>query len=56
MGGNQEDRDAFLAHTEEGFLQAERGELIDDERARREIQAIKENWRDGRSRHVGIPA
>jgi hypothetical protein len=28
----------FTAHIEEGFLQAERGELIDADQARREIQ------------------
>jgi predicted transcriptional regulator len=32
-------------HTEEGYLQAERGELIDGEQAQREIQAMKTTWR-----------
>jgi hypothetical protein len=35
----------FAAHIEEGYLQAERGELIDAARAHREIQAMKEDWR-----------
>ena len=43
-----EERRALSAHIEEGFLQAERGELIDGARARREIQAMKENWRQQR--------
>jgi len=29
-------------------LQAERGELIDGEQARREIEAFKDNWRKQR--------
>jgi Arc/MetJ-type ribon-helix-helix transcriptional regulator len=33
------------AHLEEGYVQAERGELIDGAQARREIQAMKEEWR-----------
>jgi hypothetical protein len=33
-------------HTlEEGHLQAERGELIDEEQVRREMQDMKEEWR-----------
>jgi Arc/MetJ-type ribon-helix-helix transcriptional regulator len=40
-----EDRLALAAHIEEGYLQAERGELIDGEQARREIQAMKDDWR-----------
>jgi Arc/MetJ-type ribon-helix-helix transcriptional regulator len=43
-----EERQAISAHIEEGYLQAERGELIDGERARREIQAMKDNWRSTR--------
>ena len=39
-----EERRALSAHIEEGFLQAERGELIDSAQAQREIQALKENW------------
>ena len=36
-----EERRALSAHIEEGYQQAERGELIDGEQARREIQAMK---------------
>ena len=39
------ERRALSAHIEEGYQQAERGELIDGERARREIQAMKDDWR-----------
>jgi Arc/MetJ-type ribon-helix-helix transcriptional regulator len=40
-----EERRALSAHIEEGYLQAERGELIDGEQARLEIQAMKDDWR-----------
>ena len=40
-----EEHRALSAHIEEGYLQAERGELIDGAQARREIQAMKEEWR-----------
>jgi Arc/MetJ-type ribon-helix-helix transcriptional regulator len=40
-----EERRALSAHVEEGYLQAERGELIDSAQARREIQAMKDDWR-----------
>jgi Arc/MetJ-type ribon-helix-helix transcriptional regulator len=40
-----EERQALSAHIEEGYLQAERGELIDGEQARREIQTMKDDWR-----------
>jgi hypothetical protein len=36
---------ALSAHIEEGYLQAERGELIDAAQAYREIQAMKDHWR-----------
>jgi hypothetical protein len=36
---------AISTHIEEGYLQAERGELIDGEQARRDIQAMKDKWR-----------
>jgi Arc/MetJ-type ribon-helix-helix transcriptional regulator len=36
-----EERRALSAHIEQGYLQAERGELIDGEQARREIQAME---------------
>ena len=45
-----EERRALSAHVEEGYLQAVRGELIEGDQARREIQAMKENWHQGRSR------
>ena len=41
---SDEERRALTAHIEEGFLQAERGELIDSAQARREIDAMKDNW------------
>ena len=40
-----EERRALRAHIEEGYLQAERGELIDGGQARREIQAMKDDRR-----------
>ena len=44
-----EERRALSAQIEEGYQQAERGELIDAGQARREIEAMKQNWRDGHS-------
>jgi antitoxin ParD1/3/4 len=44
-----EERRALCAHIEEGYQQAERGELIDGAQARREIEAMKEAWRQERS-------
>ena len=44
-----EERQALSAHIEEGYRQAERGEVTDGAQARAEIQAMKQNWRDGRS-------
>ena len=44
-----EERHALSAHIEEGYLQAERGELIDGAQARREIHAMKDNWHQERS-------
>jgi Arc/MetJ-type ribon-helix-helix transcriptional regulator len=43
-----EERQALSAHIEEGFLQAERGELIGSTEARSQIEAMKEQWRIGR--------
>jgi Arc/MetJ-type ribon-helix-helix transcriptional regulator len=40
----EEERRALAGHIEEGYLQAERGEVIDGDRARREIQSMKERW------------
>lgn len=37
-----EERLAAMSHIEEGFSQAERGELIDGSQARREIQELKD--------------
>ncbi len=45
-----EERRALSAHIEEGYLQAERGEIIDGTQAAREIQAMKDDWRQQRSR------
>ena len=44
-----EERHALSAHIEEGYQQAQHGELIDSVQARREIQAMKDKWREGRS-------
>lgn len=43
-----DERQAAMSHIEEGFLQAERGELIDGDQARREIEEFKDNWRKQR--------
>ncbi|HEY6329593.1 MAG TPA: hypothetical protein VI756_09650 [Blastocatellia bacterium] len=43
-----DERGALSVHIEEGFLQAERGELIDSDQARRQIQVMKDNWRRSR--------
>jgi Arc/MetJ-type ribon-helix-helix transcriptional regulator len=43
-----DERRTFAAHVEEGYRQAERGELIDGEQARLEIAAMKEHWRSER--------
>jgi Arc/MetJ-type ribon-helix-helix transcriptional regulator len=40
-----EERVEWSAHIEEGYLQAERGELIEGSLAQREIQAMKDEWR-----------
>ena len=39
------ERRSLKEHVEEGYLQAERGELIGGDQARREIQTMKDNWR-----------
>ncbi len=44
-----EERQALSAHIEEGYLQAERGELIDGAQARRDIQGMKDGWRQKHS-------
>jgi len=43
-----EERQSAMAHIEEGFLQAERGELIPGARARAEIEGMKADWRQAR--------
>ena len=44
----EEERQALSAHIEEGYWQAERGELIDSDNYRQEIQAMKVEWRSAR--------
>jgi Arc/MetJ-type ribon-helix-helix transcriptional regulator len=44
-----EERRALSAHIEEGYLQAERGELVDGAQAQRDIQEMKHNWHHERS-------
>jgi Arc/MetJ-type ribon-helix-helix transcriptional regulator len=44
-----EERRALSSHIDNGFLQAERGELIDGAQAGREIQALKGDWLQQRS-------
>lgn len=44
-----EERQALSAHIEEGYLQAERGELIDGAQARLDIQGMKDSWRQKHS-------
>jgi antitoxin ParD1/3/4 len=43
------ERKALRDHVEEGYQQAERGELIDPAQARAEIGKMKENWRERRA-------
>ena len=43
-----EERRALSAHIEEGYLQAERGELIDGAQARGKIQSMKDDWRSSK--------
>ena len=45
-----EERRALSSHIEEGYLQAERGELIAADQAQREVQAMKAVWRQERAR------
>jgi predicted transcriptional regulator len=47
-GWTDDERLAAMSHIEEGFLQAERGELIDGDQARREIQVLQDAWRQQR--------
>ena len=41
-----DERRVLAVHVEEGFQQAERGELTDGDKARAEIHAKKKEWRD----------
>ncbi len=43
-----EERRALSAHIEEGYRQAERGQLIDASQARRDIEGMKGKWLEGR--------
>ena len=45
----EEERRVLSSHIEEGWLQAERGELIDGARVRDGIQRMKDNWRHNRA-------
>jgi hypothetical protein len=38
------ERRVLSAHIEDGYRRAEQGELIDGSQARREIQAMKDDW------------
>jgi Arc/MetJ-type ribon-helix-helix transcriptional regulator len=40
-----EERQALSAHIEQGYLQAERGELVSAVEARGQIETMKEQWR-----------
>jgi Arc/MetJ-type ribon-helix-helix transcriptional regulator len=44
----EEERRGLSAHIEEGFLEAERGELADAAQVRSEMQALKSHWRASR--------
>ena len=44
-----EERRALTAHIEEGFLQAERGQLVDGAQVRRETQGMKDKWHQERA-------
>jgi Arc/MetJ-type ribon-helix-helix transcriptional regulator len=43
-----EERRALSAHIEQGYLQAERGELTEGAQVRREIEAVKQDWRSSK--------
>jgi len=44
----EEERRALAEHIEEGYLESERGELIDGDEARLRLQVMKEKWRETR--------
>ncbi len=52
----EEERLALASHLEQGYLQAERGELIDGDQARREIEAMKDDWRTSRVEEISDSA
>jgi Arc/MetJ-type ribon-helix-helix transcriptional regulator len=41
---SDEEKSAVAAHIEEGWAQAERGDLMDGEEARQELKAMKMRW------------
>lgn len=45
----EDERRALVAHIEEGYQEAERGDFSDPGQARREIDALKTKWRERRS-------
>jgi hypothetical protein len=49
VAGYFEDVLQVRQHIEEGYSQAQRGDLIDGDQARREIQAMKSAWRQERA-------
>ena len=44
-----EERQALAERLEHGYLQAERGDLVDGAQVRREVQATKDSWRQKHS-------
>jgi Arc/MetJ-type ribon-helix-helix transcriptional regulator len=46
---NWPEQESLAPHVEQGFQQAERGELIEGAQARYEIQEMKDNWRQERA-------
>ena len=44
-GWSDTERMEAISHIEEGFLQAERGELMSGLQARAELQVLKDEWR-----------
>jgi putative addiction module CopG family antidote len=47
---SDDERRALSAHIEEGYLQAERGDLIEADQVLRDLQAMKAAWREERAR------
>jgi len=46
---SDDERRALSAHIEEGYQQAIRGELIEATEVRRDLETMKEKWRESRS-------